>query len=45
MTRYWLASDGLALDGAPFRCRLEHATGRQPIVFGKPAERFFLAAC
>ena len=44
MTRYWLASDGIALDVAPFVAALEHATGREPIVFGKPAERFFLAA-
>jgi len=44
MTRYWLAADGIALDAAPFVAALEHATGRQPIVFGKPAERFFLAA-
>ena len=44
MTRYWLASDGIALDVAPFVAALEHATGRRPIVFGKPAERFFLEA-
>jgi HAD superfamily hydrolase (TIGR01458 family) len=44
MTRYWLAADGIALDVAPFVAALEHATGRQPLVFGKPAERFFLAA-
>jgi HAD superfamily hydrolase (TIGR01458 family) len=44
MTRYWLASDGIALDVGPFVAALEHATGRQPIVFGKPAARFFLAA-
>ncbi len=44
MTRYWLASDGIALDVAPFVVALEHATGRQPIVFGKPAARFFHAA-
>jgi phospholysine phosphohistidine inorganic pyrophosphate phosphatase len=44
MTRYWLASDGISLDVAPFVAALEHATGRQAIVFGKPARRFFLAA-
>jgi len=44
MTRYWLSSDGIALDVAPFVAALQHATGRQPIVFGKPAGRFFLAA-
>jgi phospholysine phosphohistidine inorganic pyrophosphate phosphatase len=44
MTRYWLASDGISLDVAPFVAALEHATGRRAIVFGKPAGRFFLAA-
>lgn len=44
MTRYWLASDGIALDVAPFVAALEHATGRQALVFGKPAARFFHAA-
>jgi HAD superfamily hydrolase (TIGR01458 family) len=44
MTRYWLASDGISLDVAPFVAALQHATGREPIVFGKPAARFFLAA-
>jgi len=43
MTRYWLASDGLSLDVAPFVAALQHATGRVPLVFGKPAARFFLA--
>jgi ribonucleotide monophosphatase NagD (HAD superfamily) len=44
MTRYWLAWDGIALDVAPSVAALEHATARQPIVFGKPAEHFFPAA-
>ncbi|MGA2039956.1 MAG: TIGR01458 family HAD-type hydrolase [Bryobacteraceae bacterium] len=44
MTRYWLASDGLSLDVAPFVAALEHAAGRKALVFGKPAARFFLAA-
>jgi HAD superfamily hydrolase (TIGR01458 family) len=44
MTRYWLASDGISLDVAPFVAALEHATGRQAMVFGKPAARFFHAA-
>jgi HAD superfamily hydrolase (TIGR01458 family) len=44
MTRYWLASDGISLDVAPFVAALEHATGRKAIVFGKPDARFFLAA-
>jgi HAD superfamily hydrolase (TIGR01458 family) len=44
MTRYWLASDGISLDVAPFVAALQHATGRDPLVFGKPAARFFHAA-
>jgi phospholysine phosphohistidine inorganic pyrophosphate phosphatase len=44
MTRYWLASDGISLDVAPFVAALEHATGRKPIIFGKPAAAFFEAA-
>ncbi len=43
MTRYWLASDGISLDVAPFVVALEHATGREALVFGKPSARFFLA--
>jgi phospholysine phosphohistidine inorganic pyrophosphate phosphatase len=44
MTRYWLASDGISLDVAPFVAALEHATGRKARVFGKPAAAFFQAA-
>jgi phospholysine phosphohistidine inorganic pyrophosphate phosphatase len=44
MTRYWLAADGISLDVAPFVIALQHATGREVLVFGKPAARFFLAA-
>jgi len=44
MTRYWQASDGLRLDVAPFVAALEHATGRQAMVFGKPGAPFFHAA-
>ena len=44
MTRYWLAGSGISLDVAPFVAALEHATGRQPLVFGKPDARFFQAA-
>jgi HAD superfamily hydrolase (TIGR01458 family) len=44
MTRYWVASDGISLDVAPFVAALEHATGREALVFGKPAARFFEAA-
>lgn len=44
MTRYWMAADGISLDVAPFVAALEHATGRQAIVMGKPAAEFFHAA-
>jgi len=44
MTRFWQAQDGIALDVAPFVAALSHATGREPVVFGKPAARFFHAA-
>jgi len=44
MSRYWLADDGLRLDTAPFVAALEHATGRQAVVVGKPAAPFFEAA-
>jgi HAD superfamily hydrolase (TIGR01458 family) len=44
MTRYWLADDGISLDVAPFVAALEHATGREPRVVGKPAAAFFQAA-
>ncbi len=44
MTRYWLASDGISLDVAPFVAALEHSAGRKALVFGKPAAPFFQAA-
>jgi phospholysine phosphohistidine inorganic pyrophosphate phosphatase len=44
MTRYWLATEGISLDVAPFVAALEHATGRKAVVLGKPAEPFFQAA-
>lgn len=44
MTRYWMAGDGISLDVAPFVAALEHATGRKPMVFGKPAANFFQLA-
>jgi len=44
MTRYWQTPEGLSLDVAPFVAALEHATGREPIVLGKPSEEFFHAA-
>jgi len=44
MTRYWQASDGLRLDVAPFIVGLEHATGIQAQVMGKPARAFYQSA-
>ena len=44
MTRYWKSHDGVSLDVAPFVAALQHATGREPIVLGKPGCEFFLAA-
>jgi phospholysine phosphohistidine inorganic pyrophosphate phosphatase len=44
MTRYWHAHDGLRLDVAPFVAALEHASGRNARVFGKPSSAFFIAA-
>jgi HAD superfamily hydrolase (TIGR01458 family) len=44
MTRYWQTPDGLQLDVAPFVAALEHASGKQSMVFGKPAAPFFQAA-
>ena len=44
MTRYWQASDGLRLDVAPFIVALEHATGIQARVMGKPARPFYQTA-
>ena len=44
MTRYWQTPEGLSLDVAPFVAALEHATGRQAVVLGKPAAEFFHAA-
>ena len=44
MTRYWMASDGISLDVAPFVVALEHASGRRALVFGKPSAAFFRAA-
>ena len=44
MTRYWRAKDGLRLDAAPFVKALEHASGRKPLVLGKPSNQFYLSA-
>jgi HAD superfamily hydrolase (TIGR01458 family) len=44
MTRFWQAQDGLRLDTAPYVAALECASGRKPVVLGKPAAAFFHAA-
>ena len=44
MTRYWRAEDGLRLDAAPFIKALEHASGREAIVLGKPSGAFYASA-
>ena len=44
MTRYWHADDGPRLDVGPIASALTYATGKQPIVLGKPARDFFLLA-
>jgi len=44
MTRYWRAADGLRLDTAPFVKALQHATGREVVVLGKPALAFYRTA-
>lgn len=44
MTRYWMSPTGPSLDVAPFVVALEHASGRQAVVLGKPSREFFDAA-
>jgi HAD superfamily hydrolase (TIGR01458 family) len=44
MTRYWRAEDGLRLNTGPFVQALSYASGRTPVVTGKPAPAFFQAA-
>lgn len=44
MTRYWLSKDGLRLDAGPYVSALNYATGREPVVMGKPAKEFYQAA-
>lgn len=44
MTRYWRAPDGLRLDVAFVVRGLEHASGAEAVVLGKPAPAFFAAA-
>lgn len=40
-TRYWEAEGGLQLDAGPFIAALEHATGQEALVFGKPDRAIF----
>jgi len=42
--RYWLRSDGLALDAGPFVAALEYATGKSAVVCGKPSAEFYRTA-
>jgi HAD superfamily hydrolase (TIGR01458 family) len=44
MSRYAQGSDGLVLDVAPFIRALEHASGCEAVIMGKPARAFFDAA-
>lgn len=44
MTRYWRGPQGLQLDVGPFVSALAYATGREPVVMGKPATTFFKQA-
>ena len=44
MTRYWETAGGLQLDVGPFVAALLEATGRKPVVLGKPAAAFFQTA-
>ncbi|KRE23630.1 TIGR01458 family HAD-type hydrolase [Agromyces sp. Soil535] len=41
LTRYWRAEDGLRLDAGAFVRALEYATGRTPVVLGKPDPAFY----
>lgn len=44
MTRFWKSEHGLQLDAGPFVAALEYATGREALVMGKPAQKFYQAA-
>lgn len=44
MTRYWRSEEGLCLDTAPFVVALQHASGCEPMVLGKPSPAFFQTA-
>lgn len=45
MTRYWKTAQGLQLDVGPFVSALAYATGREPVIMGKPSSAFFKLAC
>src|SRR5712692_9302197 len=42
--RFYRAADGLVLDQGPFVAALEHASGKEAILVGKPAPSFYRAA-
>jgi HAD superfamily hydrolase (TIGR01458 family) len=42
--RFYRAADGLVLDQGPFVAALEHASGKEAILVGKPAPTFYRAA-
>jgi HAD superfamily hydrolase (TIGR01458 family) len=44
MTRYWRAPDGLRLDVGAYVKLFSYASGTEPVVLGKPAQKFFQAA-
>lgn len=39
--RFWRTADGLSLDAGPFVAAIEHASGQQAAVVGKPSAAFF----
>ena len=41
---YWKTADGMRLDAGAFVAGLEHATGAEATVVGKPSEAFFASA-
>ncbi len=43
-SRYFREADGMSLDAGSFVAMLEHATGRQAVVTGKPSAQFFRSA-
>ena len=39
--RFWMAPEGLSLSAGPFIVALEFATGKTPVIMGKPSLTFF----